>query len=155
VRLVAGPLREGVLVHVDLHETTDSDEAEFSSRGRRARRQAVRAGRDPDGFYVVDDRSGRAPNSRARVIAAVARVTHIAPPDADGQIIGTAAGRARCHSVSGEASRALRQRHGRAVQDDDGGYPDSPRTSPEECNVAQATAVCAAIEFALVRARER
>jgi hypothetical protein len=28
-------------------------------------------------------------------------------------------------------------------------YPDSPRATPEQCNAAQVTAVCAAIEFAL------
>jgi hypothetical protein len=28
-------------------------------------------------------------------------------------------------------------------------YPDSPRTTPEQCNAAQVAAVCAAIDFAL------
>jgi hypothetical protein len=28
-------------------------------------------------------------------------------------------------------------------------YPDSPRATPEQCNLAQAVAVCAAIDFAL------
>jgi hypothetical protein len=28
-------------------------------------------------------------------------------------------------------------------------YPDSPRATPEQCNAAQVTAICAAIEFAL------
>jgi len=28
-------------------------------------------------------------------------------------------------------------------------YPDSPRTTPEQCNDAQVMAVCTAIEFAL------
>lgn len=28
-------------------------------------------------------------------------------------------------------------------------YPDSPRTTPEQCNAAQVAAVCAGIEFAL------
>jgi hypothetical protein len=32
-------------------------------------------------------------------------------------------------------------------------YPDSPRTSPEECNRAQVTAVCAALDHALAQAR--
>ena len=28
-------------------------------------------------------------------------------------------------------------------------YPDSPSATPEQCNAAQAAAVCAAIDFAL------
>jgi len=28
-------------------------------------------------------------------------------------------------------------------------YPDSPRATPEQCNEAQAAAVCAAIDYAL------
>jgi hypothetical protein len=28
-------------------------------------------------------------------------------------------------------------------------YPDSPRSTPEQCNAAQVAAVCAAIDFAL------
>jgi hypothetical protein len=28
-------------------------------------------------------------------------------------------------------------------------YPDSPRATPEQCNAAQVTAVCAAIDYAL------
>jgi hypothetical protein len=28
-------------------------------------------------------------------------------------------------------------------------YPDSPRTTPAQCNAAQVAAVCAALEFAL------
>jgi hypothetical protein len=31
-------------------------------------------------------------------------------------------------------------------------YPDSPRATPEQCNVAQAEAVRAALEYALARA---
>src|SRR5699024_7914710 len=49
------PWRERVLVHVDLHETTDSDETEFRPA------LAARDGKPfepegiPDGFYLVDD----------------------------------------------------------------------------------------------------
>jgi hypothetical protein len=34
-------------------------------------------------------------------------------------------------------------------------YPDSPRASAEQCNAAQAAAVCAAIDFALAKAGNR
>src|SRR5260221_13398337 len=54
MRLVA-PFRNGVLVHIDLHETTDTDESEF--RPALAARDGVAfvPGEIPDGFYLVDD----------------------------------------------------------------------------------------------------
>jgi hypothetical protein len=53
VRLVA-PLKDEVLVHIDLHETTDSDEGEF--RPALAARDGKPHEPDliPDGFYLVD-----------------------------------------------------------------------------------------------------
>jgi len=79
----------------------------------------------------------------------VAKVTHIAPADANNQIIGSdvvAPGTIRypmtklglCGGISGARYTTTTEV-----------YPDSPRTTPEQCNAAQVTAVCAAIDFAL------
>ena len=72
MRLVA-PLR--VLVHVDLHETTDSDESEF--RPALAARDGVpfEPGEIPDGFYVVGDSANPQLAFQQAVIEAVARIT--------------------------------------------------------------------------------
>jgi hypothetical protein len=43
-------------VHVDLHETTDTDNSEFGPAKGCARRRAVRSTRIPDGFYLVADK---------------------------------------------------------------------------------------------------
>jgi hypothetical protein len=77
VRWIA-PYRDRVLVHIDLHETTDSDEAEF--RPALAARDGVmhRPGEIPDGFYLVGDSEDPQPDFQRAVIAAVATVTHIA-----------------------------------------------------------------------------
>lgn len=144
------PLRDRVLVHVDLHETTDSDESEF--RPALAARDGVShvPGVIPDGFYVVDDADAPQPGFQRAVIAAVAKVTHIAAADAEGKIIGSTVEApgvihyplkrlGLCASVTNAAYKTTTEV-----------YPDSPKTSAEECIAAQCVAVCAAIDYALL-----
>ena len=148
MELVA-PLRDHVLVHVDLHETTDSDESEF--RPAKAARDGVTSEPDdiPDGFYLVGDSEDPQPEFQQAVIAAVAKVTHIAPADRNGEIIGAtvvAPGVINypvnqlglCAGVTDARYRTTTEV-----------YPDSPRATAAQCNAAQAAAVCAAIDFAL------
>ncbi|KRD39408.1 peptidase [Lysobacter sp. Root916] len=148
MRLVA-PLSDGVLVHIDLHETTDSDESEFRPALAARDGKPFEPGEIPDGFYLVDDAQAPQPAFQQAVIAAVAKVTHIAPADDKGEIIGSAV---VAPGVINYALRPLglcagvtdaRYRTTTEV------YPDSPRATPEQCNTAQATAVCAAIDYAL------
>ena len=75
-------------MHVDLHETTDTDESEF--RPAKAARDGETCEPDviPDGFYTVADARNPDPAFQRAVIDAVREVTHIAPPDANGKIIG-------------------------------------------------------------------
>src|SRR5262249_51403916 len=54
LRLVA-PLRGRFLVHVDLHETTDTDESEFRPALAARDGKTSEPGSIPDGFYLVDD----------------------------------------------------------------------------------------------------
>lgn len=144
------PLREQVLMHIDLHETTDSDESEF--RPALAARDGVDyvPGEIPDGFYLVDDSDNPQPEFQQAVIEAVARVTHIAPADASGEIIGSpvvAPGVIRyAFKPLGLCAGMTGARYTTTTEV----YPDSPRASAEQCNDAQAAAVCAAIDFALV-----
>ena len=146
------PLRGKVLMHIDLHETTDSDESEF--RPALAARDGKRyePGTIPDGFYLVDDSENRQPGFQQAIIEAVARVTHIAPADPDGTIIGSpvvAPGVIEypvvrlglCTGISGARYTTTTEV-----------YPDSPRATPDQCNRAQATAVVAAIDYALAHA---
>ncbi len=88
MRLVA-PLRHRVRVHVDLHETTDSDESEFRPALAARDGVAFEPGGIPDGFYLVDDSENPRPAFQQAIIAAVAAVTHIAPADARGLMIGS------------------------------------------------------------------
>jgi hypothetical protein len=143
------PLRDRALMHIDLHETTDSDESEFRPA------LAARDGKDyepdvvPDGFYLVDDADHPQPEFQRAVIEAVAKVTHIAPADAKGEIIGAPL------LMPGVIKYPVRKwalcagitnaRYATTTEV----YPDSPRTTPQECNDAQVAAVVAAIDYAL------
>ncbi len=148
MHLVA-PFRDHILVHVDLHETTDTDESEF--RPALAARDGVAhvPGEIPDGFYLVDDTEHPQPDFQQAVLAAVAKITHIAPADSDGKIIGSAV------VAPGVISYPLKQLGLCAgltpapYKTTTEVYPDSPRATPEQCNAAQVAAVCAAIDFAL------
>lgn len=143
------PWRDEIRVHVDLHETTDSDETEF--RPARAARDGLLIEPDeiPDGFYLVDDEAAPQPAFQAAIIEAVAKVTPIAAADAKGQIIGSAvvspgviryrlSGMGLCAGHTAAPYRTTTEV-----------YPDSPRTTPETCIAAQVTAVCAALDYVL------
>lgn len=150
MQLVA-PLRERVLLHVDLHETTDTDESEF--RPALAARDGVEfvPGIIPDGFYLVDDTERSQTAFQSAVIAAVAEVTHIAPADADSKIIGSPV---VAPGVIQYALRSLGLCAGMtdaAFKTTTEVYPDSPRVSAELCVLAQVTAVRAAIDSALAQ----
>ena len=81
LRLIA-PLRGQFLLHVDLHETTDTDESEYRPALAARDGEPFEPGLIPDGFYLVDDSENPQPQFQRAIIEAVAKVTHIAPADA-------------------------------------------------------------------------
>lgn len=152
MRLVA-PLRERVLVHVDLHETTDTDESEFRPALAARDGQPFEPGGIPDGFYLVDDTAHPQPEFQQAMIAAVEKVTHIAPADANGEIIGSpvvAPGVIRYPLKELGLCAGITEARYKTTTEV---YPDSPRASAEQCNAAQAAAVCAGLDFAVASLR--
>jgi hypothetical protein len=154
MRLVA-PHAHRIVLHVDLHETTDSDESEFRPALAARDGKAHEPGLIPDGFYVVGDAANPQLAFQQAVIDAVARVTHIAPADAAGCIIGSPV------VAPGVILYPLRPLGLCAGMTDapytttTEVYPDSPRSTPATCNRAQAIAVCAAIDHVLAVAGRR
>jgi len=136
-------------LHVDLHETTDTDNSEFVPA------RAARDGKPfewhaiPDGFYLVGDTERPEPEFQRALIAAVRRVTHIAEADDQGRLIGTTMLQP---GVINYAKRPLGLCGGmtraRFVTTTEV-YPDSPTATPAQCNEAQAVTVSAAIAFLL------
>jgi len=143
------PLRDVVLMHIDLHETTDSDESEFRPALAARDGKPFEPGEVPDGFYLVDDADQPQPKFQQAVVEAVAKVTHIADADARGEIIGSPL------LLPGVIKFPVKQwnlcagitnaRYATTTEV----YPDSPRATPQQCNDAQVAAVRAAIDYAL------
>lgn len=145
------PLKDKLLMHIDLHETTDSDESEFRPALAARDGKPFIPGTIPDGFYLVDDSGNRQPDFQRAMIDAVAKVTHIAPADPDGTIIGSPVvapgvieydckGLGLCAGVT----------NARFVTTTEV-YPDSQRATAQQCNDAQAAAVRAGLDYALAR----
>ncbi|MDO6416719.1 M14 family metallocarboxypeptidase [Sphingomonas sp. BIUV-7] len=139
----------GFLLHIDLHETTDSDESEFRPALAARDGEPYEPGEIPDGFYLVDDSANPQPAFQQAIISAVEQVTHIAPPDPRGEIIGSpvVAPGVIAYSLAelGLATSITGARYTTITEV----YPDSPRTTPAECIDAQVAAVRAALDYAL------
>lgn len=148
MRLVE-PLRGRFAMHIDLHETTDTDESEFRPALAARDGKPFEPGTIPDGFYLVDDTENPQPGFQQAIIDAVARVTHITPSDPDGTIIGSpvvSPGVIRYALVElGLCAGITGARYTTTTEV----YPDSPRATPEQCNAAQVAAARAAIDYAL------
>jgi hypothetical protein len=142
------------LVHIDLHETTDSDESEFRPALAAREGKPFEPGEIPDGFYGVGDSQNPQLEFQQALIEAVAKVTHIAPADADGRIIGSevVAPGVILYDFKqlGLCAGMTNARYTTTTEV----YPDSPRASPELCNAAQVAAVCGAIDHALAHAHQ-
>ncbi|WP_309045547.1 M14 family metallopeptidase [Marinobacter sediminicola] len=143
------PIRDRVVLHMDLHETTDTDESEFRPALAARDGKPFEPGEIPDGFYLVDDSENPQPEFQQALIKAVEQVTHIAPADAKGEIFGSpvvARGVIQyplsqlglCASITSAPYKTTTEV-----------YPDSASVTPEQCNAAQVAAVCAGIDYAL------
>ncbi|EOV0867100.1 M14 family metallopeptidase [Vibrio parahaemolyticus] len=140
-----------VLMHIDLHETTDSDETEF--RPALAARDGIEyiEGMIPDGFYTVGDTENPQPDFQKAVIESVAKVTHIAPADEYGEIIGSPVvqfGVINYPMVKlGLCGGVTNCVYGTTTEV----YPDSPKVTDEECNDAQVAAVVGGLDYILAQ----
>ena len=134
-------------LHVDLHETTDTDNSEFGPAKAARDGKAFDWHAIPDGFYLVGDTERPAPDFQRALIDAVRRVTHIAAADEHGRLIGTPL---QQEGVVHYAKRSLGLCGGvtdaRFVTTTEV-YPDSPSATPAQCNEAQIATVNAALDY--------
>lgn len=137
----------GLLAHFDLHETTDTDNTEF--RPALAARDGLTLDEweIPDGFYTVADTSRPQMDFQKAIIESVIKVTHIAPPDHNNQIIGSdvAIPGVICYDkrslfLCGGFTQA-------AYVTTTEVYPDSPQASPESCVAAQVAAITGGLDY--------
>jgi hypothetical protein len=146
MRLVA-PLRGQFVAHIDLHETTDTDETEYRPAVAARDGKAFEPCTIPDGFYLVDDAANPQPAFQQALIHAVQQVTHIAPADAQGGIIGSALVAPGVIHYAMQALGLCAGITGARYTSTTEVYPDSPRTTPGQCIDAQVAVVCAALAF--------
>lgn len=140
-----------ILAHIDLHETTDTDELEF--RPALAARDGIEyvKGTIPDGFYTVGDTEKQDDELQKAIIDSVRKVTHIAPADKHNQIIGsdvTQDGVINYPLVAlGLCAGFTDCQYCTTTEV----YPDSPKVTDEECNRAQVAAITGALDYILAR----
>lgn len=139
------------IAHLDLHETTDSDEDEFRPAASARDGVAHDPGSIPDGFYTVGDTANPQAEFQAAIVAGVAQVTHIAPADEADEIIGSPVAQpgvinypfrelGLCAGITGAAFTTTTEV-----------YPDSANATPEICVEAQMAALVAGLDFVLER----
>jgi hypothetical protein len=142
-------LETDFLLHIDLHETTNSDEEEFRPAVAARDGKAFQAGVIPDGFYTVADSENPQTAFQAAIVTAVAAVTHIAPPDQNGQIIGSdVTHNGVIHypfKALGLCASVTQARFTSTTEV----YPDGVNVTADICNAAQVAAVRGALDYAL------
>jgi len=137
--------------HFDLHETTDTDNTVF--RPALAARDGVEQSNwdIPDGFYLVGDTENPVYEFQKAVIANVEKVTHIAPPDSDGLIIGKPITQ---NGVINYDTKKLLLCSGFSNSDyatTTEVYPDSPKVTDENCIEAQVAAIVGGLNYLISR----
>lgn len=140
---------EAPLVHIDLHETTDTDNSEFTPA------KIARDGKPepwspiPDGFYLVDDFENPRLGFQEAMIAAVKKVTHIAQADSDGCLVGDKVCSEGIIQFPAKSLFLCMGFSGARFTSTTEVYPDSSKTNPEQCIDAQVACVLAGIKYAL------
>ena len=137
------------LMHIDLHETTDTDNTEFRPA------LAAREGQEhtnwniPDGFYLVGDSKRPEADFQTNIVNAVAKVTHIAPEDEKGELIGVPIAQfGVCNYDCKGLFLCAGMTNAQFVTTTEV-YPDSPLVDAENCIKAQVAAIIGGIEYVL------
>lgn len=126
------------LAHFDLHETTNSDAEEFMPA------KAAHAGLEykpltiPDGFYVMASMEDPQLGWHQAMIEEVKKVTHIAPPDSENNLVGLPViSEGIVHELGAPDHICSGYKTGTVYATTSEVYPDSDRATDEICNKAQ------------------
>ncbi len=135
------------LAHFDLHETTDTDNSVFMPELAERDGTELIIWEIPDGFYLVGDTENPVDEFQTAIIKAVEKVTHIAPADKEGCIIGEPITQT---GVINYATKKLalcsgfsRSQFATTTEV----YPDSPKATDEDCILAQVAAIRGGLDY--------
>jgi len=142
-------LNADIFVHIDLHETTDTDNSTF--RPALSARDAIeqKEWNIPDGFYLVANSVKPEADFQKAMIDAVEKITHIAPSDESGKLIGVPVEQ---FGVINYAARDLGLCMGLTdakYMTTTEVYPDSPKSDDETCNLAQVACITGGLDYIL------
>lgn len=136
-------------VHVDLHETTDTDNSEF--RPALAARDGVTHTNwnIPDGFYLVGDTLKPEPEFQHHVIEHVEKITHIAPSDDNNCLIGAPLEQFGVINYATVELGLCAGFSNATYCTTTEVYPDSPLVDDKNCINAQVAAVVGALDYVI------
>lgn len=136
------------LAHIDLHETTNTDESEFMPA------KAAMAGLEykpltiPDGFYLMASMEDAQLAWHEAMIAAVRPITHIAPADEENNLVGLPViSEGIVHEMGAPDNICSGYKPGTVYATTTEVYPDSAKTNDEECNKAQVACITGGLDW--------
>lgn len=146
ITLMSG-LGADVIVHIDLHETTDTDNIVF--RPALSARDGVeqKSWNIPDGFYLVGNTLDPQAEFQQAIIKAVKEVTHIALADEGGKLIGVAVEQFGVINYAGREMGLCMGLTDATYVTTTEVYPDSAKVDDENCILAQLAAITGALDF--------
>jgi hypothetical protein len=136
-----------IFAHFDLHETTDTDNTVFRLALEKRDAITLDFSEIPDGFYVVGNKHNQKIEFQKAVIDSVRKITHIAPADENGKLIGVPL---EDEGVVNYDMKKLFLCGGFSDAEYSTTtevYPDSPKVTDEICNQAQVAAICGGLDF--------
>jgi hypothetical protein len=142
-----GNLVGEIVLHIDLHETTDTDNSEFRPALGARDGNEQKVWDIPDGFYLVGDTANPQADFQKAIINAVAKVTHIALADGEGKLIGETMEQAGVINYPNKQLGLCAGLSNAEYVTTTEVYPDSPNSTPEICIQAQVAAVTSALDY--------
>ncbi len=133
--------------HFDLHETTDTDNTVFRPALEKRDGIPQELSEIPDGFYTVGDSENPRKEFQKAIVEAVRKVTHIAPPDEQGRIIGETL---QQEGVINYPLKKLSLCAGFSTAEyttTTEMYPDSPKVTDSICIDAQIAAITGGLNY--------
>jgi hypothetical protein len=142
-------LKIDIFAHIDLHETTDTDNTVFRPAKEQRDGVAQEVWDIPDGFYLVGDTENPTEEFQKAMIGAVREVTHIAPADESGKIIGFTITQEGVINYPIKSLNLCAGFSNATYCSTTEVYPDSPKVSDEDCAKAQVAAIRGGLDYLL------
>jgi hypothetical protein len=136
-----------IFAHFDLHETTDTDNTVFRPALEKRDGIPQKIWDIPDGFYLVGNTSNPQRGFQKAIIDSVKEVTHIAPSDKDGKIIGVPLDQEGVINYDMKKLFLCGGFSNAEFSTTTEVYPDSPLASGEICAQAQVAALRGGLNY--------